>query len=87
MDATTPPRLTLTKDDKAAPVWKRIEAYLNGRLQHLRETNDGMKAEPDRCQHVGRIAEVKFLLSLAEEQAPNFPGLNMSRPGFSGTAR
>lgn len=87
MNAPAPSRFPLTNEEKATPLWKRLEAFLNGRLQELRESNDGMKLEPDRCQLVGRIAEVKFLLSFGKDEAVTFPGFDMSRPGLSGTAR
>lgn len=87
MNAPAPSRFPLTNEEKATPLWRRLEAYLNGRLQELRESNDGMRLEPDRCQLVGRIAEVKFLLSFGKDGAGTIPVLDMSRLGIPDTAR
>lgn len=83
-----PSRLTLTREEKASPLWKRIEEYLHGRLHDLRLRNDGPMHEADRGPHIGRIAEVKVFLGIANEQpAMNFPGVETGRPGSSGTVR
>ncbi len=80
MKGSEPSRLNLTRDERASSLWKRIDTYLTGRLDNLRQQNDSMMSEADRCAHIGRIAEVKQTLSLADEPiAATFP--IVGRPG------
>lgn len=61
------PLTNLSDDERNSPLWKRLSAHLNGRLQDLRVQNDSMMVEVDRCLHLGRIAEVKSLLRLGDK--------------------
>lgn len=64
-------RLILTEGDKISPVWIKLMAYWECRLQALRIQNDGVKHETDTGLLRGRIAELKTFISLNNIQ----PGL------------
>lgn len=60
----------LTVTDVQSPVWMKLATYYRERLQQLREQNDGEMAPEQRQKHVGRIAEVKALLSMERTLVP-----------------
>lgn len=61
----------LTDGEKLSPVWIKLMAYCEDRLQNLRIQNDGIKNENDTAMLRGRIAELKTLISFNNVQ----PGL------------
>lgn len=87
MSGPVSPRLILSQAEKASPLWRRIEAHLKERLTQLRLHNDAPMPEMERCLHIGRIGEVKQLLSVAEETPASLLDVYPSRPGSPGTAQ
>lgn len=53
-----------------SPLWRKLEGMLTARLNSLRKQNDGEHDERRTAKLRGRIAEVKFLLALADLSAP-----------------
>lgn len=63
----TPERFKLEPHDKSSPTWQRIERHLIDRLQVLRRQNDATMTT-ERTEHIrGRIAQLKELLALVNE--------------------
>lgn len=64
----------LLLEDFNTRTWERFEALLTRRLQEHREQNDGSLDEMTTAKTRGRIAELKYLLALADERAPAMSG-------------
>lgn len=62
--------------ERRDPLWNRIKAFLEGRLQSHRLDNDNNKSPEDTAKLRGRIAELKYLLDLDRrvEHVPAEPG-------------
>ena len=60
-------RFQLSKNDKLSALWAKITVHLEDRLAELRAQNDGDLTEAQTAKHRGRIAEVKSLLDLGED--------------------
>lgn len=56
--------LTLSLGEKHSSAWQRLHAHYQARLKELREKNDTMMSETERCKLLGKIEEVKELLAL-----------------------
>ena len=55
-------------EDFRTPTWRRLTQLLNERVQELRELNDIQSYGPEQTAAIrGGIAELKKILSLAEE--------------------
>lgn len=63
---TTNKVMLLTESDIQTLVWKKLEQYLNARLETLRARNDGNLTSDETAKLRGRIAEVKATLDLAK---------------------
>lgn len=59
--------LTLTPTEKASPLWIRLKAHYDARLQALRERNDQVMTEGERNKLLGQICEVKKFLAMGQE--------------------
>lgn len=59
--------LTLTPTEKASPLWIRLKAHFDARLQDLRERNDQAMGEKERDKLIGQIFEVKKFLAMGQE--------------------
>ncbi len=62
----------LTPADKHSPTWMRLKEHLNARLQTLRIQNDAEATPEQTANRRGRIAEIKFLLTL-DDSSPTQP--------------
>ncbi len=62
----------LTREDRASPTWVKLQRYLQGRLQKLREKNDQRLPEDKTAQVRGAISEVKFLLSQGTNEPTDY---------------
>ena len=58
-------------EDVQSHVWKKLEAYLEERLQRLRAQNDQRLDDYDTALLRGRIAEIKEILKLSAKR-PEF---------------
>lgn len=58
----------LNEHDRQSALWKKLQAHLEARLQQMRERNDSAIDVVRTAKLRGRIAEIKYLLSLDEEQ-------------------
>lgn len=56
--------LTLSLGEKHSSAWQRLHLHYKARLQDLREKNDQMMTEMERCKLLGKIEEVKELIAL-----------------------
>lgn len=71
----------LLPEDFSSPCWKRLTQTLTARLQELRELNDSASFDPIKTSALrGSIAEVKKILSLADEVSDR----PATVPGFAG---
>ena len=61
----------LTEGEKLNPIWLKLMAYFEYRLETLRVQNDGFKNESETAMLRGRIAELKTFISFNNVQ----PGL------------
>lgn len=75
--------MRLDEHDLRSALWLRLHAHLTGRLASLRAQNDGDFSPEDTSKLRGRIAELKAILALAEQEpvqmdatdeAASFPG-------------
>lgn len=64
-------RLSLDDTDRHSLVWRKLEAYINERIDELRMMNDNDKDAIETARLRGRIAELKILLTQATP-APAF---------------
>lgn len=62
--------MILTDIEKQSSVWKAIEEHLQERLASLRIKIESDASHEQTMRLRGRIAEVKYILSLAEEEKP-----------------
>jgi len=58
--------MKLTELERQSAVWVKLEEYLNKKLVDLRKQNDGDMSLEATARLRGRIAQVKFILSLGE---------------------
>lgn len=58
----------LTAADRGSETWRKLKAHLETRLATLRASNDNSLDERKTAKLRGRIAEVKYLLSLGEDK-------------------
>lgn len=58
----------LDAQDKRSPVWLRIKDHLEAHLAELRATNDTSTTEAETEKLRGRIAEVKDLIALGDDE-------------------
>lgn len=56
--------MTLSLGEKHSSAWQRLYQHYQARLTMLREKNDQMMTEAERCKLLGKIEEVKALLDL-----------------------
>lgn len=54
-----------------AAVWGKIKAHLTERLEGLRVSNDNELSADRTARLRGRIAELKYLLALEDDNPPN----------------
>lgn len=60
--------MLLERHELDHPVWLKIKAHLEARIQSLREQNDSLNLTDEQTSALrGRIAEDKELLRLGEE--------------------
>jgi hypothetical protein len=57
----------LSRNDIASATWQKLAKHLARRIDDLRAQNDGQLSELDTARLRGRIAEIKQILSLAED--------------------
>lgn len=58
----------LKPEDFRTPTWKRLSQHVNERIDELRKLNDSLSYGPEQTAAIrGGIAELKKILSLAEE--------------------
>jgi hypothetical protein len=62
----------LTKNEIVSPTWQRLKGHAEQRLADLRMQNDGALSELETARLRGRIAELKSILALEQE---NYPAL------------
>lgn len=58
----------LEKHELESLIWKKISIQLEKRLESARKKNDSKLSEQDTARLRGRIAELKYLLSLGKEK-------------------
>lgn len=56
--------MILTLAEKHSSAWQRLYSHYKEYLTVLREKNDQMMSEADRCKLLGKIETVKTLLAL-----------------------
>ena len=61
-------KLILTTAEKMNPLWLKLDAYLNDRLDSLRKQNDGDLDDGKTANLRGRIAEIKSFLDIATDR-------------------
>lgn len=71
VNAPQPP-LKLAPHERKSELWMKLSRHLAERLDSLRRQNDGDQTEESTAKLRGRIAEIKALLKLGEDQ-PNPP--------------
>ena len=59
--------IQFTRQDKAEPVWRKLQEKLHDRLELLRKQNDNNKDPIETAILRGRIAECKWMIGLNEE--------------------
>lgn len=59
-------KLDFTDADRDSVAWKKLRPLIAQRIQSLREQNDNNLDAIDTANRRGRIAELKYLLTLAE---------------------
>ena len=62
--------LKLTRSEKDSALWKKIEQYLQHKIDVCRRKNDGDLTEGETAKLRGRILAHKELLVLGESQPP-----------------
>lgn len=62
--------MKLNEHERQSALWKRIEAYLNERLDICRKKNDGDLSELETARLRGEIASYKRILVLGETLPP-----------------
>jgi len=60
----------LTPSERMQPVWQKLEAYLNHRLERARRLNDQPHPEADTARLRGEIKALKGLIDLGKELPP-----------------
>lgn len=65
--------MKLTAQERQSALWLKLEEYMLKKLEDLRKQNDGDMSVEATARLRGRIAQMKFLLALGEdqEQAPS----------------
>lgn len=58
--------MKLTPQELQSSTWLKLEAYLQQKLADLRSQNDGDMSMEATARLRGRVAQVKFILSLRE---------------------
>lgn len=58
----------LEQSDKVSPTWMKLRQHFEEELATLRKMNDGKLDEVATARLRGRIREVKYVLSLGEDQ-------------------
>lgn len=69
----------LTREERESPLWLKIKAGLEARLEMHRKKNDNPQGVEETADLRGRIAEAKFFLGLGNEK-PEVRGLGAQRP-------
>lgn len=59
--------MTLTLAEKHSAAWQRLYQHYQARLQELREKNDQMMPDAERCKLLGKIEEVKAVLAFNQD--------------------
>lgn len=57
--------MTLTEADKLSALWRKLEPYLQDRLDACRKQNDGDLSPEQTAKLRGRIATLREILALA----------------------
>lgn len=60
---------TLTHEERASPLWRRLHAHLLEQIDAARIENDGDQGEAATARVRGRIAALKALAALNNEPA------------------
>lgn len=60
------PEPTLNENDQQSATWKKLEKYLQDRLETLRAENDRTRGAKETEKLRGKIAAVKELLALGK---------------------
>lgn len=60
--------------ERTSPAWRKAEAFMQERLQRLREKNDKPLPPDETAQVRGEIAALKALLRLGREPMPPIDG-------------
>ena len=58
----------ITELERQSPLWKKLKAHLEKRIETLRARNDSDRDAFDTAKIRGRIAEVKVILMLDQPQ-------------------
>lgn len=57
-------RVPLTDEDRASPLWRKMDAFLREELDAARKSNDSVDMSADKTNFIrGRIAVLKWLLT------------------------
>lgn len=68
------PSFQLDHNDRVSPTWAKLAKHLKAQLERMRNENDGDKSDVATAKLRGRIAQIKYCLSLANEpEATNVP--------------
>ncbi len=62
--------MKLSDTEKNSAVWRKVQEHLESRLESHRKQNDGNLNADSTAKLRGRIAETKYVLSLAGPTAP-----------------
>lgn len=62
--------MTLNDVERQSALWKKLEAYLQERLQTCRKKNDGDLGELETARLRGEIRAIKQLLAVGESLPP-----------------
>lgn len=60
--------MKLARHDIETALWRKLESYLEQRMETLRQTNDGDLDPMQTARLRGRIAELKSMLALSKDE-------------------
>jgi hypothetical protein len=58
----------LTDGEKAHPLWARLRAHLEGRLDEMRRRNDAPQSEQDTAALRGQIRSIQGIIALGDSR-------------------
>jgi len=69
-EAKAKPKFTLEQSERNSPLWAKLAAHFEERLATTRNRNDSDHDEAATAKLRGRIAELRYTLSLGADKTP-----------------